>query len=107
MPTLTGEQIEEMVRRLVAALSPLRIYLFGSHAYGVPGPHSDIDLYIIVDEEFPEIGECAKRGYGCFVDTGAPVELHFSGPKTFERRAAAGVGLESEVRARGRLLYAA
>mgnify|MGYP005865203373 CR=1 FL=1 len=38
----------EMVQRLVAALKPERISLFGSHARGQAEPDSDYDLLVVV-----------------------------------------------------------
>jgi uncharacterized protein len=38
-----------MVQRIVAALKPSKILLFGSYAYGTPSGDSDIDLLVIVD----------------------------------------------------------
>jgi len=39
---------EELVRRIVEAVSPLRIVLFGSAARGEMGPDSDVDLLVVV-----------------------------------------------------------
>lgn len=48
-------KLAEIVRRLVAAYQPERIYLFGSVARGDNGPDSDYDLLVIVpDEASPE-----------------------------------------------------
>ena len=43
--------LDEIVRRLVAAYRPERMYLFGSHARGDAGPDSDFDLLIIVPDD--------------------------------------------------------
>lgn len=40
--------IEELVGRLVEALGPERIYLFGSRGRGEGGPDSDYDLMVVV-----------------------------------------------------------
>jgi predicted nucleotidyltransferase len=40
--------IKEARKRLVQALHPERIILFGSHVWGTPGPDSDLDLLVIV-----------------------------------------------------------
>lgn len=37
-----------MVERLITALSPERIYLFGSCARGDAGPDSDYDLLVVI-----------------------------------------------------------
>jgi uncharacterized protein len=44
------EVLEEMVRRIRATTNPLRIILFGSAARGEMGPHSDLDLLIVVPD---------------------------------------------------------
>jgi predicted nucleotidyltransferase len=40
--------VEDAVRRIVAAVGPLRIILFGSAARGEMGPNSDLDLLVIM-----------------------------------------------------------
>ena len=40
--------IEEAVRRIVEAVHPRRIILFGSAARGEMGPNSDVDLLVVV-----------------------------------------------------------
>ena len=44
----TDPVIEQIVHRLVAALAPERIYLFGSQAREDAGPDSDYDLLVVV-----------------------------------------------------------
>jgi predicted nucleotidyltransferase len=44
---------EELLRRVVARLNPTRVILFGSHARGDPGPDSDWDLLVVVDDDVP------------------------------------------------------
>ena len=48
--SLPAGLLDEVVRRLVDRLHPEQIILFGSHAYGEPNEHSDIDLMVIVSE---------------------------------------------------------
>ena len=40
--------IDEAVRRIVEAVQPVRVILFGSAARGEAGPDSDIDLLVVV-----------------------------------------------------------
>lgn len=44
------ELLAEIVRRLVEAYEPSRIYLFGSRARGDAGPDSDYDIMVIVPD---------------------------------------------------------
>jgi len=44
------ELIESLVSRIVAAVHPIRIIMFGSAARGELGPGSDIDLLVVMPE---------------------------------------------------------
>ena len=50
--TNTREQglLDEVVKRTVKAVQPLRIILFGSAARGTMGQHSDLDLLVVVPD---------------------------------------------------------
>ena len=104
---LTEEQLAEIVRRLVDALSPQRIYLFGSYAYGSPTPDSDLDVMVIVPDEAPDRFELSRRGYASLRGVPVPVELHFCRTGTFERFRSVVGSFHREVRQRGRVIYAA
>ena len=43
--------VAEIIRRLVAAYEPERIYLFGSKARGDAGPDSDYDLLVVIPDD--------------------------------------------------------
>lgn len=44
---ITSELIQEVVERIVSAIDPDKIILFGSFANGKPHEYSDLDLFII------------------------------------------------------------
>ena len=45
--------IQEMVRRIVEAVHPDKVIVFGSHARGEAGPDSDVDLLIVAPSDAP------------------------------------------------------
>ncbi|MHB9036023.1 MAG: nucleotidyltransferase domain-containing protein [Armatimonadota bacterium] len=47
---VSDEQITDIVRRIVEAVEPVRIILFGSTARGEEGPFSDVDVLVVVNE---------------------------------------------------------
>lgn len=53
----TEGAIQEMVRRIVEAVHPDKIILFGSHARGEAGPDSDVDLLVVA----PSTEDRARR----------------------------------------------
>ncbi len=59
-PPVTEELLQEVVRRILAAGSPERVILFGSHARGDTHPYSDLDLLIIEESDQPRSGRCAR-----------------------------------------------
>jgi uncharacterized protein len=47
--SVTEEVLAEVVHRIVTALHPEKIVLFGSYAYGRPLDDSDVDLLVILE----------------------------------------------------------
>ena len=45
--------LEEIVRRIVEAVHPEKIILFGSYARGNPNEHSDLDLMVVAPSDAP------------------------------------------------------
>jgi predicted nucleotidyltransferase len=45
-----SREVDNLVRRIVEEVHPLRIILFGSAARGETGPGSDIDLLVVMPE---------------------------------------------------------
>ena len=48
---VTDELLKEVTERIVGALAPERVILFGSYAHGKPTPDSDVDLLIVMETE--------------------------------------------------------
>lgn len=53
LPTLDAGLIQEIIRRVVGAVRPEKIILFGSRARGDHRPDSDIDLLVIQKSNLP------------------------------------------------------
>ena len=46
--SLTSELLDDIVNRIVATVNPRRIVLFGSAARDQMGPHSDVDILVVM-----------------------------------------------------------
>jgi predicted nucleotidyltransferase len=58
------ELINEIVRRILKVINPLKIILFGSWAYGRPNKDSDLDILVIVEDNINSRHEIASEIYG-------------------------------------------
>lgn len=111
MRILTSEQLETQlslaVARLREALSPIAIYFFGSYAYGTPGPHSDIDLLVIVEDSPLDAFSRDALAYRALRDLDVPKDVQVYTRSEFDSRSALPVSFERTVKTKGKLLYAA
>ena len=101
---MTPERIEEIVERIVKAVHPYRIYLFGSHAKGTAAEDSDVDLLVVADMEGPRHRRSLsihrlfpRRNFGMDV-------LVFK-PEEFERQKAFMNSISNIVSKEGKILY--
>ena len=46
------DNIKTQIVKLLLPLNPEKIILFGSYAYGTPNKDSDLDIYIVTNDEF-------------------------------------------------------
>lgn len=111
MPLLSPPELDEKLRDIIArlrrAFSPSAIYLFGSYAYGTPGPDSDIDLIVIVEES--PLTPHARDGlaYQAIGSAGVSKDVQVYTRRKFEERASLRVSFERTVKEKGKLVYAA
>jgi predicted nucleotidyltransferase len=47
-----ADQLETRIRDALAPLHPEKVILFGSYAWGQPTEDSDIDLYVVTQDDF-------------------------------------------------------
>jgi predicted nucleotidyltransferase len=56
--------LNEIVKRILNVINPIRILLFGSWAYGQPEKSSDLDLLIVVEDGVSSRRKIASEIYG-------------------------------------------
>jgi uncharacterized protein len=72
----TADQaLDEVVHRLVEALNPVVIYLFGSRARGAARPDSDFDLIVVTRPEDGEAGYDYARAYAPLIGRGIACDV--------------------------------
>jgi len=105
MKHLDDSLLREITERLVTEFQPDKIYLFGSHAWGVPTDNSDLDLFIIVPESDLSPVKRAVRAYRCLRGMSVTKDIIVRTRAEVEKRRGVHSSLECEVLERGRLLY--
>ena len=99
--------IERIVQRLVAALSPERIYLFGSQARGEAGPDSDYDLLVVVPASTLPRYRRDQTAFEALLGVGVAKDVLVLTHDEFERQRTVVCSLPATVEREGVLLYAA
>jgi predicted nucleotidyltransferase len=69
--TVTPAKVEELVHRIVAAVTPIEVIAFGSRARGEHRADSDLDIAVIVDgteEDHPNLPGGITSGLGLRAD---------------------------------------
>jgi predicted nucleotidyltransferase len=106
-PTASDPVLTEVVRRLVEAYRPDRIYLFGSVARGDAGPDSDYDLMVVVPDEAPREMQDCDLAYRALRGLGIAKDVLVWTRSAFEERLPLKASLPSTILREGKLLHAA
>jgi predicted nucleotidyltransferase len=106
-PTASDTALSEVVRRLVQAYRPERIYLFGSVARGDAGPDSDYDIMVVVPDDAPPELRRSRTAYVALWGTGVASDVLVWTTSQFDSRLHLAASLPATVIREGRLLYAA
>ncbi len=96
-------EIQALADRIGKAFQPERVILFGSHAYGVPGPHSDVDLLVLLPFEGRNLSKSLEILNA--VNPPFSVDLLARRPDDTRRRYEQGDPLIREALDRGEVLY--
>jgi len=103
--TVVDEKIlAEIVRRLVEAVDPDRIILFGSRARGEARPDSDVDLLIVKDSDQP-VHRRAIPAYRALMGLGVPKDIIWRTPAEVEDWSSVPNYVSTRALAEGRILY--
>jgi predicted nucleotidyltransferase len=102
---VTPELLSEVVCRIVAAVNPDRIILFGSYAHGTPHEYSDLDLFVIKAGRYNRLDVQGEID-GLFWDMSLPMDVLVRTPEQVERELALGNSfIRVQVFQKGKVLY--
>jgi uncharacterized protein len=99
------KSIRRLSDRIAREFKPDKIILFGSHAYGRPGPDSDVDLLVIMRHEGrPERKSAEIR---LKVQPAFAMDVMVRSPEKVRERLSMGDPFMKEILAKGKVLYEA
>jgi uncharacterized protein len=101
-----NKELTEIVRRLIDAYRPERIYLFGSRARSDFGGDSDYDLMVIVPDSASPERKRSRLAYEVLRGTGVAADVLVWTRDAFDRRLHLRASLPSTIVSEGRVLYA-
>jgi predicted nucleotidyltransferase len=99
--------LAEIVRRLVQAYHPERIYLFGSAARGDTGPDSDYDIMVVAADGAPPHLKRSRLAYEVLSGLPRSGDILVWTRGAFDRRLHLKASLPATIAREGKLLHAA
>jgi uncharacterized protein len=97
--------MREMVRRLVAAYHPERVYLFGSTARADASASSDLDVLVVEPDDVSPDRLRSRLAYKALWGLGVAADVVVMRRSEFETRAGVPTSLPATVLAEGVLLH--
>ena len=103
---LSQEHLNQLVHKIVEAVHPLRIILFGSASRGQMSPDSDVDVLVVMPDGTHR-RRTAQHLYQCMIGMCIPVDIVVATPTDLEKhKNTVGLIYRNALR-EGRELYAA
>ncbi len=99
-----GETLPVAIQRIVEALHPEKIILFGSFAYGNPTPDSDVDLLVIMETDAVR----KERSWAVsrlLLPRTFPVDILVRTPQEIDRSIVKGDFFIRDILTQGKVLY--
>lgn len=100
---ITEDKIRQVAQKIVKQFQPEKIILFGSCAWGKPGPDSDVDLFVI--KKTDNTRELAREISRAIFPRPFPIDFVVARPEQFEKRKRMGDFFINDIVSKGKVLY--
>lgn len=97
--------LREITRRVVEAVHPEKVVLFGSYAWGVPTEDSDLDLFVVVPHSDQPIYHRIRSAYKALRGLRIPVDIVMQTQSEVDRAKTVKTSLVKKVFEEGRILH--
>ena len=101
---ISMQNIQRLVRRIADKFHPEKVVLFGSFAYGNPGPESDVDLLVVMNTSVSSRQQRLKISQA-ISPRPFPLDIIVRTPEELEQRLKLGDPFLREVISQGRVIY--
>ncbi len=95
--------IQELIAQIADKFQPERIILFGSYAYGIPRPESDVDLLIVMETPLRELQQALQIRQT--VNPLFGVDILVFTPSRLKQRIKLGDSFLKEITEKGQVVY--
>ena len=104
--SVTEDLLQEITRRIVEALHPEKIILFGSYACGEPAWDSDVDLLVVTNAlRHESVFERHRAVSALFPHRRFAMDVLVRTPMELQQQLEKGYGLFHDIVTQGRILY--
>ena len=100
---VTEDKIQEVAQKIAKKFKPEKIILFGSYAWGKPGPDSDVDLFVV--KKTDNTRELTRNISRAIFPRPFPIDFIVYKPEQFERRKRMGDFFIKDIVSKGKVLY--
>lgn len=101
-----GQEIQNIVDKIISEFRPEKIILFGSHAWGKPNKDSDVDLLIVKDDPQKNTREMAIELERVLFDRPIALDLLVYKPEQLAKRLRLEDPFIKKIVTMGKILYA-
>lgn len=104
MEKITAKKIKRVSNIIAKHYKPEKIILFGSFAWGKPGPNSDVDLFVIKKTKKPFLRRITELD-SLFSRRDFPMDFLIYTPAQVKKRLKMGDFFVEEILEKGKILY--
>ena len=105
MKKISKSTIQEAIKRLADTYQPLRIYLFGSYAWGEPHAESDLDFLIVLNDDIRLNLALHIKGKQALKNMDISTDIVLNHKLFFTERAEHPSTLQHKIKTEGKLVY--
>lgn len=101
-----NRQLKKITQKIVKEFKPEKIILFGSYAWGKPGPDSDVDLFVVKESKENSLDRERELRRLLFGNNFPPMDILVYTPSEVQKRLDFEDFFIEDVLNKGKILYA-